>query len=457
MGNKLRVVIVGAGSFGTALANSLSLNKLNEVFIISRYQEQVEEINKKNTNQRFFPNRTLNNFTATIDYSIIKNANVIFLAIPSSQYVDVSVKIKPFIGIDSLFVNTSKGFGKGGLLLTDLIDQKFGSSNILSLKGPTFASELMSGLPSIFTLGFNHKWESKLITSIFKNTNVYLDYTTDIKGVEIVSAIKNIYAIAIGFVDAKYNSANTRFMVLTKAIIEIKLILAELGGNLDTLNLSCGIGDLGLTSLNDLSRNRTLGLLIGKGFYNDNLSSSNNVVVEGVKAVEYITNNLTELTLSRLPLFQEVNQILNNSEYKFNIQFEKLIDQKSSTVLTYGTFDLLHYGHLEILKRAKTFGAKLIVGLSSDEFNKLKGKKSVHSYDKRKEFLESLDYVDLVFPENDWEQKVSDVQKYDVDIFLMGDDWKGKFDFLGDFCQVEYLPRTEGISTTKLKGILKKQ
>lgn len=456
MANKTRVVVVGAGSFGTALANSLSLNILNDVFVLSRSQEQSEEINSHNTNQRFFPNRKLNNFKATIDYSVITGAKIVFLAIPSGQYGDVSVKMRQFLDPDVLIVNLSKGFGEGGLLLTGLLKLDLGSYNILTLKGPTFASELMSGMPSIFTLGFNHKWEAKLIETIFHNTNVYLDYTTDIAGVEIVSAIKNIYAIAIGFVDAKYNSANTRFMVLTKAIAEIKLILSELGGSLETLNLSCGIGDLGLTSLNDLSRNRTLGLLIGKGFYSNNLLSSNSVVVEGVKAVEFVRKYSTELTLSRLPLFQELNQILNNPEYKFNIQFEKLIDQKSRTVLTYGTFDLLHYGHLEILKRAKTFGTKLIVGLSTDEFNKLKGKKSVHSYEKRKEFLESLDYVDLVIPEENWEQKTIDVQKYDVDIFLMGDDWKGKFDFLNEICQVEYLPRTEGISTTQIKGILSK-
>ena len=453
--NKTKIIVVGAGSFGTALTNSLSLNKHNDVVILSKSQEQTEEINNNNTNHRFFPNRKLNNFKASIDYSIIADAKIVFLAVPSGQYVNVSTKIKPFINSKTLIVNLSKGFGKEGLLLTELIKRELEHNYILSLKGPTFASELMSGMPSIFTLGFNHKWESKLIESIFKNTNVYLDYTTDIIGVEIVSAIKNIYAIAIGFVDAKYNSANTRFMVLTKAITEIKLILSELGGKLETLNLSCGIGDLGLTSLNDLSRNRTLGLLIGKGFYNNKLLSSNSVVVEGVKAVEYVKEYSTELTLSRLPLFKEVDQILHNPEYKFNIQFEQLINHKSSTVLTYGTFDLLHYGHLEILKRAKTFGTKLIVGLSSDEFNQLKGKKSVHSYEKRKEFLETLDYVDLVIPEDNWEQKVNDVQKYDVDIFLMGDDWKGKFDFLKDFCQVEYLPRTEGISTTKLKGILK--
>ncbi len=120
-------------------------------------------------------------------------------------------------------------------------------------------------------------------------------------------------------------------------------------------------------------------------------------------------------------------------------------------VITYGTFDLLHWGHINLLKRAKDLGDYLIVAVSSDEFNKLKGKKSYHSYDNRKMILEAVRYVDEVIPEHDWEQKEKDVNKYDVDLFVMGDDWKGEFDFLTPLCDVVYLPRTAGISTTKIK------
>lgn len=126
-------------------------------------------------------------------------------------------------------------------------------------------------------------------------------------------------------------------------------------------------------------------------------------------------------------------------------------------VLTYGTFDLFHEGHVRILKRAKALGDYLIVAISSDEFNQLKGKKSVMSYEQRKEVVEAIRYVDLVIPENDWEQKISDVQKYDVDVFVMGDDWTGKFDFLKEYCEVIYLPRTENISTTMIKEKLNKK
>lgn len=125
-------------------------------------------------------------------------------------------------------------------------------------------------------------------------------------------------------------------------------------------------------------------------------------------------------------------------------------------VITYGTFDLLHWGHVRLLKRAKEMGDYLIVGLSTDEFNEFKKhKEAYNSYEHRKYILEAIKYVDEVIPENNWDQKVKDVQKYDIDTFVMGDDWQGQFDFLKDYCEVVYLPRTSGISTTKIKEDLK--
>ena len=120
-------------------------------------------------------------------------------------------------------------------------------------------------------------------------------------------------------------------------------------------------------------------------------------------------------------------------------------------VITYGTYDLLHVGHINLLRRAREYGDYLIVVLSSDEFNAIKGKKAYYSFEDRKKILESIRYVDEVLPEYTWEQKIDDVVNNHVDVFVMGDDWKGKFDFLKDYCEVVYLPRTEGISTTKIK------
>lgn len=126
-------------------------------------------------------------------------------------------------------------------------------------------------------------------------------------------------------------------------------------------------------------------------------------------------------------------------------------------VLTYGTFDLLHYGHIELLRRAKELGDYLIVAISTEEFNEIKGKKSYDNFDTRKKMLEAVRYVDLVIPEETWEQKKEDVLRYGVDVVVMGDDWKNdqNFEILRDVCEVVYLERTKGVSTTKIKKELK--
>lgn len=122
-------------------------------------------------------------------------------------------------------------------------------------------------------------------------------------------------------------------------------------------------------------------------------------------------------------------------------------------IITYGTFDLLHYGHINLLRRAKQQGDYLIVALSTDEFNwSSKQKKCFFDYEKRKHLLEAVRYVDLVIPENNWEQKVEDVKMYHADTFVIGDDWQGKFDFLKEYCDVVYLSRTPEISTSKIKS-----
>lgn len=121
------------------------------------------------------------------------------------------------------------------------------------------------------------------------------------------------------------------------------------------------------------------------------------------------------------------------------------------TVLTYGTFDLFHIGHLNLFKRARALGDKLIVAVSTDEFNATKGKTTLMPFEHRMELVRSVRFVDEVIAESNWDQKISDVQQHKVDIFVMGSDWQGKFDFLTPYCEVVYLPRTDNVSSTDLK------
>lgn len=143
----------------------------------------------------------------------------------------------------------------------------------------------------------------------------------------------------------------------------------------------------------------------------------------------------------------EITNIISEFDFTF---------KPYNTIITYGTFDLFHIGHLNLLKRIKDLCSNLIVGVSTDEFNALKGKKTVISYYDRSKIVSAIKYVDKVIPEHSWEQKLFDVEKYNVDCFVIGDDWKGQFDFLKEKCDVLYLPRTPDISSTKLKTILSK-
>ena len=124
---------------------------------------------------------------------------------------------------------------------------------------------------------------------------------------------------------------------------------------------------------------------------------------------------------------------------------------KTNKIITYGTFDLFHIGHLRLLKRVKELGNHLSVSISTDKFNSVKGKKTLIPYQQRKEIVENIKCVDLVIPETCWEQKIEDVKSHSIDVFAMGADWEGKFDFLKDYCEVIYLPRTEDISSTEIK------
>jgi len=451
----MNILVLGGGSFGTAIANELSVNTENNVVLFSRSQKKVDEINSFHTNKSYFPNKHLTKFlSATSDKNEIKKADVVFIALPSNVIIERFLVLQSYFNEEALFVNLSKGLFSKGLTIVESIQKKLGIMNIVTLKGPSFAVEVMEHADTLLTLGYSTHQQYEIINKIIKNTSLHIDCTTDIRGVEVLSVLKNIYALVLGVVDAKYNSPNTRFMILTKAFSETRMLLKSLGGADDTLFLSCGFGDLCMTSLNDLSRNRTLGLLIGKGFFSSEYKS-NSVILEGLNAVNLVHSLPLDHIVDNLPLLNKLHSFFDSKATIFSLEFDKLIDIKFKTVLTYGTFDLLHYGHLEILKRASLLGDKLIVGISTDKFNELKGKKCVLPYKKRKQLLESLDYVDKVIPEDNWDQKETDIKDNNVDVFVMGNDWDGKFDDLNKYCKVIYFPRTKGISTTKLKAILK--
>ena len=322
----MNIIVLGAGTFGTAIANELSLNTDNKVLLYSRNQKKVDEINKHNTNKSCFLNKQLRKqLEATSDIADVSNADIIFIALPSNVIIENLIFLRNHLKDSALLVNLSKGLLADGVTIIDSINNDLGINNVVTLKGPSFAVELMEHSDTLMTLGYSTKEQCDIIKKIIKRTALHIDCTNDMRGVELLSVLKNIYAIFLGVVDAKYNSPNTRFMILTKAFSEVRFFLRHLGGSEDTLFLACGFGDLCLTSLNDLSRNRTLGLLIGKGFFNSDYKS-HSLILEGLNSINIFNNLIDTKSKDELPIFNKLYSYFLNKEKDLDVNFAELID-----------------------------------------------------------------------------------------------------------------------------------
>jgi glycerol-3-phosphate dehydrogenase (NAD(P)+) len=322
----MNILVLGAGTFGTAIANELSVNKDNNVILFSRSQDKVDEINRFHTNKFCFPNKHLTkDLLASSDKNDINNVDIILVALPSSVIIEELNNLKPYFSKNVLIVNLSKGLYEEGVTIVEAIKNSLNIDNVVTLKGPSFAIEVMEHADTLLTLGYSTNEQYALIKKMINNTSLHIDYTKDIRGVEVLSVLKNIYALVLGVVDAKYNSSNTRFITLTKAFSEIRVLLQKLGGTDDTLFLACGFGDLCLTSLNDLSRNRTLGLLIGKGFFNTDYKS-NSLILEGLNAIEVFHDSIGDEQTEDLPIFNKLYRFFANKENELEFKFSELVD-----------------------------------------------------------------------------------------------------------------------------------
>ncbi|MDZ7741833.1 MAG: NAD(P)H-dependent glycerol-3-phosphate dehydrogenase [Bacteroidota bacterium] len=322
-------VIIGAGAIGTALGNAISYDTDINIQLLTIEKEVADHINRYHKNHLYFPYIDLNTrLTASLNPEVLRDADFIFLAIPSSVTISYLNEIREFIPANSILINLAKGFGNGSKsTIVELLKENF-SNETGSLKGPTFARELIENSPTAFTFACENPAWFKRISDLFEKTVVYCDFTTDIKGVELMSILKNIYAIVLGITDARFNSPNLRFMLLTNTFKELRKIVLKHGGQEDSLFKYCGIGDFGLTSLNDLSRNRTLGLFIGKGFFTKDISDK--VLLEGKLATRTFYEKYSiEDQKSEFPIIWNLYQVFCNdlSIHKFidNI-FEKKTD-----------------------------------------------------------------------------------------------------------------------------------
>ncbi|NOY51642.1 MAG: glycerol-3-phosphate dehydrogenase [Chlorobi bacterium] len=311
----LNIVFIGSGAISTAIANVLSLKKQYEVSLLSIEKDVVDSINHDHVNTKYFPQINLDEtLKATMDKSVLSDADLIFIGIPSNIVVGYIERHKWLINTSSIIVNLAKGFGPDNKTIPQGLS-KVVPNQVISMKGPSFAREIINNMPTGLTVVSKRDKSFALFGEIFKDTSIYLDYSTDVVGVELASILKNIYAIIVGIVDAHYDSPNLRSLVLTKAINEMKYLMSRFGGKEETMFNYCGFGDFSLTALNDLSRNRTLGLLIGKGFFTADISEK--VTLEGKIAVNVFIEEIAkkrQIKTKKL-MMKELYRVFNDDDY----------------------------------------------------------------------------------------------------------------------------------------------
>lgn len=309
--NHQKIIFIGSGAIATALGNILAADEDISVCLLSIEPEVVKGINENQINAKYFPSFRLHpHLKATDDKTILENAHIIFLALPSVAVVEYIENHRNYIPKDALIVNLAKGFGQESALIPDTIE-KLIPNKMAVMKGPSFAREIINHQPTAFTIASTDTACFDVFRELFSDTSIYLDFTTDVKGVEYASILKNIYAILIGIVDANFDSPNLRSLVLSKSINEMRRLISYFGGQDQTIFNYCGFGDFSLTALNDLSRNRTLGLLIGKGFFTQGISEK--VVLEGRIAVNVFYNLLANCCKPEInyPLITELYKVFN--------------------------------------------------------------------------------------------------------------------------------------------------
>ncbi len=476
--------IIGTGTWGIALGRML-FNKGHSVIMWSISENEIQTYSTTHKHPNL-PGMTIpEGIEFTTNIADIGKKDLIVFAVPSPFVRETAQKIAPYLSEGQIIVDVAKGIEKHSLLtMTQVIENVFFENRVavklVALSGPTHAEEVALDLPTTIVAACEDKTVAKLVQDAFMTDCMRVYTNSDVLGVEICGALKNVVALAVGISKGAGYGDNAKAALITRGIAEMTRLGVAMGCAEQTFSGLAGIGDLIVTATSEHSRNNQAGQLIGSGINPQDAIESIGMVVEGINVLP------AALELSRrynvdMPIIHGVNAIINQEisprelvtdlmnrpkiaelpRSILDMKFEnKILQNRRSMsmkrVITYGTFDLLHYGHINLLKRAKALGDYLVVVISTDEFNwNEKQKKCYFSYEQRKALVESIRYVDLVIPETCWEQKRTDIHEYHIDTFVMGDDWKGKFDFLKEEgAEVVYLPRTPEISTTQIKNDL---
>ena len=466
-----------------ALARMLSLSG-HEVTVWSALPKVLEEL-RKTRRQKNLPNMEITEeieFNESIE-EMCEDKDILLFAVPSVFVRSTAHQASSYVVDGQIIVDVAKGIEPDTLMtMSEVISSEIPQAKVVALSGPTHAEEVAKDLPTTIVAAYEDITVAEQVQSIFTNPVMRVYTNTDVKGVELCGALKNIIALASGISVGLGYGDNTKAALITRGLAEIERLGVKIGCLPETFRGLAGMGDLIVTATSKHSRNNRCGYFIGQGYDPQEAIKTVGMVVEGINAIP-AAMTLAEKYDVEMPIMTTVDAVINHgadpreavkelmgrdsktelSKPILDLNYESAVmknatlrtkgDQSMKRVITYGTFDLLHYGHINLLRRAKALGDYLIVAISSDEFNwNEKHKKCYFTYEQRKALVEAVRYVDLVIPEESWNQKRSDMHEYHIDTFVMGNDWKGKFDFLKEEgVEVVYLPRTPEISSSQIK------
>lgn len=325
------ISVIGAGSYGTALAQLIS-NNVDQVLLFGRDRSLLDNINKNNVNKRYFPSLALSSNIKALDLAkearLLEDSNIVLFSVPSGVTKEVAKKLSPYL-VDKIIISTAKGIEYPSLnTMSQLISNATASSKVFSISGPTFADELIKGFLSGFTVGADNEESRQIIMELLNSPNIICDFSEDITGVELCGVLKNIYSIAMGIFDSYSQSNNEHHAFLNLCFKEMKYILDHTVSDTNIINKFCCFGDFNLTTNTDKSRNRTLGLMVGKGLLRMN-EFNPSIIFEGIKSVKAIRKKSKDLNLN-IPIINFVFQALNQKT-NIKISIEMLLkDIKSN-------------------------------------------------------------------------------------------------------------------------------
>lgn len=292
-----KVGIIGAGSMGTALAQTIAKN--TEVLLYGRREVIVEDINNNGFNSQYFPGIKLHdNIVAINDYNELKDAEIIFLCIPSSVVRETVIELKKVVNESCIYVNTAKGIeNKTNKRMTEVIGEVI-EDDVVALSGPNIASEMVRNFPASTTIGCNNHEYLNKVKDVLTSDTFKVNALDDVIGTEFCGIIKNVIAISQGICEGMEINYNAKFTVFTNSFIEAKDIIEKLGGKRDTVDNYCGFGDIITASTLSVSRNQTLGVLYGKGIVVDEQASG--ILFEGKNTTKILKRMCDELNINSL-------------------------------------------------------------------------------------------------------------------------------------------------------------